>query len=114
MTYLAKAKGLPVSIHVGIHDGHTGAVPVSHSLWAFNVLAKANGKKSAVFTDAQIEEMVEKERVPAGLGLAKPEPEGKFPALLRRTAGAARITVFEGGHATDFATAVAWLAGFVR
>ncbi|MBL8174847.1 MAG: prolyl oligopeptidase family serine peptidase [Bryobacterales bacterium] len=114
LTYLAKAKGLPVSIHVGIHDGHSGSVPVSHSLWAFNVLAAANGKKSAMFGEDEIRHMVEREEVPAGMRLATPEPGGKFPALLRREAGAARITVFEGGHATDFATAVAWLASHVK
>lgn len=114
LTYLAKAKGLPVSIHVGIHDGHSGSVPVSHSLRAFNVLAKVNGKPDRVFREEDILHMVEREQVPASLALPNPEPEGKFTALLRRSAGPARITIFEGGHATDFQTAVSWLATHVK
>jgi dipeptidyl aminopeptidase/acylaminoacyl peptidase len=57
--HLAKAKGLPLSIHAGIHDGHKGAsVPVSQSLLAFNELAKANGEPGQVFTLSEIESMV--------------------------------------------------------
>jgi len=46
--WLERAKGLPVDIQSGIHDGHGGrAVPVDHSLRAFNGLAGANGHASA-------------------------------------------------------------------
>ncbi|MBS1827502.1 MAG: prolyl oligopeptidase family serine peptidase [Acidobacteria bacterium] len=114
LTYLAKAKGLPISIHVGIHDGHTGAVPVPHSFWAFNTLAIANGKQDAVFQEQEIRHMAEQQQVPASIALPTPQPNGKFPTLLQRSAGTARIVIFEGGHATDFITAAAWLAQFRR
>ncbi len=114
LTHLSKAKGLPISIHAGIHDGHAGSVPVSHSLWAFNVLAKANGKPAMAFSDDEIRYMADREQVPSAIALPQPQPEGKFPALLRRSAGSARITIFEGGHATDFLTAVSWLADHVK
>ncbi|NQT52694.1 prolyl oligopeptidase family serine peptidase, partial [bacterium] len=39
LLHLAAAKGLPLDLNAGIHDGHTGSVPVSHTLRAFNVLA---------------------------------------------------------------------------
>src|SRR5699024_8470205 len=41
--HLSRAAGLPIDLNAGVHDGHTGSVPVAHTLRAFNVLAKANG-----------------------------------------------------------------------
>ena len=42
--FLASAKGTPIHIDAGIHDGHErNAVPLRQSLEAFNALAKANG-----------------------------------------------------------------------
>ena len=39
---LSAAKGLPIDINAGVHDGHGGrSVPIDHSLKAFNVLAEA-------------------------------------------------------------------------
>jgi len=52
---LDQAKGLPIDINAGIHDGHKGSVPISHSLNAFNVLARANGKPEQALADKQIE-----------------------------------------------------------
>jgi dipeptidyl aminopeptidase/acylaminoacyl peptidase len=37
VTYLHNAVNLPLDINAGITDGHTGSVPVSHSLRAFNL-----------------------------------------------------------------------------
>ena len=108
LPYLKQAKGLPIDIQTGIHDGHTGSVPVSHSLLAFNVLAAANGRREASFTEAEITYMVQNETVPPGT--AEPPGEARrTPILLRRAAGPARITVFEGGHETDFPAAYLWL-----
>ena len=96
---LRRAKGLPISIHVGIHDGHRGSVPVSHSLRAFNELAKANGHAGQVFSDDDIRQITEHEMIPAGLQTQTPTQSptqgGKFRTLLHRTAGPAAITVFE-------------------
>ena len=33
--HLAKAADVPLDINTGIHDGHTGSVPVSQSIEAF-------------------------------------------------------------------------------
>jgi dipeptidyl aminopeptidase/acylaminoacyl peptidase len=108
---LHRAKGLPISIHTGIHDGHTGSVPVSHSLRAFNELAKANGQAGRIFSDEDIRQITDTQTIPARLQHEKPALDGgKFPILLKRTAGPVSITIFEGGHATDFPTAIRWLA----
>lgn len=108
---LAAAKGLPVDINAGIHDGHTGSVPISHSLRAFNVLAKANGYSDRQIAEADIARMTREQQVPATLaaGAAK-DPERKMAVLLRREAGPARITIFEGGHDAEISAAVDWLA----
>lgn len=106
---LAKAKGLPIAIEAGIHDGHKGSVPVSHSLRAFNVLAKANGYSKQVIAESDIEAITTQEQIP--LSLQKNwgnHPERKFPTLFHREAGPASVTIFEGGHEMDFATAFRW------
>jgi hypothetical protein len=110
--HLERAKGLPISIHVGIHDGHKGAVPVSHSLRAFNELANANGYADRVFSKDDINQLTNEEVIPNHLCKEFPVPlaNGKFATLYRRTAGPVAITIFEGGHATDFPTAMTWLA----
>lgn len=113
---LEKAKGLPLDIEVGIHDGHKGAsVPVRHSLRAFNRLAEANGHRGAMISDADIALITAEERLPEALAKDKvDEPGRKHPILFRRSAGPARLTIFEGGHTTDFPTAIRWLAEHSR
>jgi len=107
LPYLHQAKGLPIDIQTGIHDGHTGSVPISHSLRAFNALAAANGKPAAAFTDAEIDALTTSRRLPAN-SLAPPTETRRTPILLRRNAGPARFTLFEGGHETDFPAAYLW------
>jgi len=112
LSQLGAAKGIPISIHVGIHDGHKGAVPVSHSLRAFNELANANGHAGRMLSEADIDVITKQEKIPEHL-LKEPLLPGegnRFPTLFHRTAGPVSITIFEGGHATDFPTAMKWLA----
>jgi len=109
--WLHQAAGLPIDINAGIHDGHTGSVPVSQSLVAFNVLADANGRADARLTDDQIRRFVADRAVPQELrSETVDEPERKHEVLFRRIAGPARVTIFEGGHEIDVPTAFAWLA----
>lgn len=110
--HLAAAKGLPVDINAGIHDGHSGSsVPVSHSLFAWNVLAAANGHKDRQVTTQEIEFMVRQERVPEALAATvQADPTRKKAVLFRREAGPARITIFDGGHEIEVDAALDWLA----
>jgi dipeptidyl aminopeptidase/acylaminoacyl peptidase len=109
--FLANAKGLPVSIEAGVHDGHRGSVPVSHSLRAFNELARANGHPNQAFAESEIEFITAKAQIPERIaGQRSAQDAGrKHKVLLRRSAGPARVTIFDGGHETDFATAIRWL-----
>lgn len=107
LTHLAAARGLPLDINAGIRDGHTGSVPISHSLRAFNVLADPADRLS----EEQIGYFVEKAEVPPDLPKAEPDPDyGKSAPLFRRTSGQARVTIFRGGHAIVSDAALRWLA----
>jgi hypothetical protein len=105
--HLAAAKGVPLDINTGIHDGHTGSVPVSHSLRAFNVLA-AQEKKVSV---GDIDFMVRERKIPAALTTeTQADPERQKAVLFRRASGNARVTVFEGGHDSESSAGVLWLS----
>ena len=105
--HLAVAKGVPLDINTGIHDGHTGSVPVSQSLHAFNVLAAADKQVSV----ADIDFMVREQKIPAALaGETQIDPERQKPTLFRRSSGNARVTVFEGGHDSEPSAALEWLS----
>ena len=97
---------LPVDIQTGIQDGHTGSVPVSHSLRAFNELAAPADR----IAEADIESIDSNAKIPAKLAASIDEPRLK-KVLLRRVSGNARVTIFDGGHEADFPTAVRWLEG---
>ena len=105
--HLAAAKGVPLDINTGIHDGHTGSVPVSHSLLAFNVLA-APDKQVPV---ADIDFMVREQKIPTALATeTQIDPERQKATLFRRASGNARVTVFEGGHDSEPTAALEWLS----
>lgn len=109
--HFARAEGVPIDIQAGIRDGHEGSVPVSHALRAFNVLAEANGQPGRALSAADIGFITTEARLPERLAAERvDEPERKRAVLFRRTAGPVRITLFDGGHESDFATALRWLA----
>lgn len=96
--YMAGARNLPLDIAAGVHDGHKGSVPIRQSLEAFNAVAKAVGGESV--TEAEIEQL---SRPDGHLEHPKPSDQVEDPVFgraiyLRRTAGKARVTIFEGGH----------------
>ena len=108
ITHLSNAKDVALEIAAGRHDGHKGSVPISHSLRAFNEIAKA------IDVDTISEDEIEQMSRPDGhLDAPTDTDRVSDPAygkeiFLRRTAGNARVTIFEGGH-TGIATAtVAW------
>lgn len=107
-TYLPRARGVSLDINAGIHDGYTGSVPVSHTLNAFNLVARESDRLSA----EQIEHFTKKQEVPTELK-AEAETDGAYGAkkvLFRRQSGTVRVTIFEGGHEIIPDAALAWLA----
>ena len=103
----ARAAGTHVDICTGIHDGHSGSVPVSHAIEAFNALADAGDAIGA----EDMARIVEGEAIPPHLAFAGSDPffAGK-PVLLRRESANARLTIFDAGHAGNYAASVDWFS----
>jgi len=108
--HLGAARGVPLDINAGIHDGHTGSVPINHALDAFNVLATANGRPDLRIDPELIEQMTREQKVPAVLqGIPEEEPGRSHAVLFQRAAGPARVTLFDGGHEIEVRAALDWL-----
>ena len=109
LTWLGKAKlaGVNLDINTGINDGHSGSVPISHTLLAFNAVADPTDRIS----DADIAHMVEKSEVPTHLRKKLSDRTyGPRIPLMRKISGAARVTIFQGGHEIVPTAALTWLS----
>ena len=108
VTYLERARGVPIDINHGIRDGRSSAdpVPVSQSLIAFNLLAAPLDR----FTDEQIAYFTREARVPPTLVSETTDPSyGGLKILFRRQSENVRITVFDGAHDKNTEAAFRWL-----
>jgi parallel beta-helix repeat protein len=111
LSFLTQAKGLPIDINAGIHDGHDGSVPISHSISAFNALAAPGD----VIDAANIAMFVDSARVPDAFKNSRPDPYyGDNAVLLRRESNNARLTIFDGGHEILPNAALHWLQKQVK
>lgn len=107
--FLQQAAGLPLDINAGVKDGKTGSVPIHHSLRAFNVVAAAGNYPT--IPESEMDLLWERGR------LSEPQPGDETPdpsygrdILLRRQAGAARVTIFDGTHEALPGAACEWLS----
>lgn len=107
LSWLAGAKDLALDISTGIHDGHTGSVPVGQTINAFNLLARPQDRCS----EAEIDFINLHEAVPANFPVPAADPAfGDIQIHLRRQSNRVRVTVFEGGHTLLPGIGMAWLA----
>ena len=98
---------IPLDISTGIHDGHTGSVPVYHAFRAFNSIAAEKDRIS----DSEIDFIVKNQEIPETLISAEKYPEwGGRKIHFRRTSGNVRLTIFEGGHDLLHAAGINWLS----
>jgi CubicO group peptidase (beta-lactamase class C family) len=105
--WLLHAAAVPLDINAGIHDGHTGSVPIRHSLDAFNLLARPRHR----FAPDEIDFLVKEAKVPTHLTVDILDPAyGDKRPLLRRESRAVRLTIFDGGHEIVPQPALEWLA----
>lgn len=101
---IVKAKDVPLDLNAGIRDGHTGSVPIHHTLDVFNVIAQQH--------DAPLIDFKTIERLSRG---GHPESSEAYDPTyartiyLRRAAGPSRVTIFDGGHEDISDAALAWL-----
>ncbi len=106
--HLQNAKGVPISIWAGVEDGHTGSVPVSHSLRAFNVLAETQGDLPV--SDLEIMQLSLHKRLKAPQASDRVENVVLGRKIyLHRTSGRSVVTIFEGGHESIPEAAFEWL-----
>ena len=108
VTHLAGARDVAIDFAAGIRDGHDGSVPIRHSIEAFNLIARARGE--SVVSQEEIEQL----SVRGGrLESPKAQDLGFDPTFgrdhfLRRRAGNARLTIFDGDHEGIATAAMAW------
>ena len=108
INFLRHAAKLPIDLLAGVEDGHTGSVPIRHSLDAFNEIAKANG--TPVISETEIEQLSRRD---GRLTQPRPSDQGFDPDLgrkyfLRRHSNQARATIFAGGHESVAQATIAW------
>ena len=106
VSHLAWAKGVPVYIATGIHDGYKGSVPVSHALRGFNALAEDKDK----IPEDVIAEIVEKQAVPEDWSFKGKDPDYIVDIHLRKTSGNVCMTLFEGAHDILPSQGLNWLS----
>ena len=97
LTWLKAAAQVPLDINAGIYDGHRGSVPISHSLEAFNILAK----KADRISSENVRRFTSAPSVPDSMlrSIKHDSSYGeKRQPLWRATSNRARITIFNGGH----------------
>jgi len=106
---LANASGVPLDIAAGRFDGHDGApIPVWHSLAAFNVIAQAVGGSAVTAQEmAELARHDPRLESPTESDLVEDASFGR-KIFLRRYAGRARVTIFDGAHEGIPSAAIAW------
>lgn len=107
LTWIRNASELPLDINAGIHDGHTGSVPVSQAIDAYNILAETKDKIAV----KDMDHIVNREEIPGYLAAEEDDPAfGSHTVLLRKRSGRVRLTIFEGSHDLLPFPALTWLA----
>lgn len=107
LTWLGRAKAVPLDINHGIHDGRSGSVPFRHSLLAFNQVAAEADR----LPELDIASYYATQQRPATW--PAPEIDPVYATKLvrfRKVSGNTRVTIFEGGHEILYAPSLNWLA----
>ena len=108
-TFLRKANSIALDIAAGIHDGHTGSVPITHSILAFNLIAKANKQPGVSKEEIKLlSTPTGRLTNPLDSDMETDEALGR-DIHMRRYAGNSRLTIFEGGHEGISSAAISWL-----
>ena len=107
--HLQRVADLPVSIWAGVEDGHTGSVPIRHSLTAFNAIAGAHG--DPLISETEMRELSTLKRLSSPLTSDRERDQTPGKSIfLRRYSGESMITIFDGGHESHPDVAFEWLS----
>lgn len=111
--HLQNVGTLPVELCAGVRDGHSGSVPIMHSLRAFNVIARAADTEP--ISEEEISQLWKSGK------LANPRPTDSAADKgygreihLRRASNLSRVTIFDGGHEGFPVPACDWLSRHKR
>jgi len=107
--HLGNATPVPLDLSAGVHDGHTGSVPIHHTIDAFNAVAAKLGAPTV--SQSRINALSQ-ELIPPVPPVIDPQYERRIH--LRERAGLARVTIFEGGHEGLVESACTWLGQHYR
>jgi len=107
--HLKKTGTLRIDLNAGVKDGHAGSVPIFQTMRAFNVIAKANKKQT--ISENEMNQLWDNGflKTPTASDLAEDKTYTR-KIYLQRSAGPARVTIFEGGHESLPQTACQWLS----
>ena len=106
--HLSKVDDLPVSLWAGVEDGHSGSVPIRHSLAAFNAIAEAHGDPR--ISEQEISELSTQKQLTSPQASDQEQNESLGAAIfLHRQSGPSCITIFAGGHESHPDAALEWL-----
>jgi pimeloyl-ACP methyl ester carboxylesterase len=106
LSWLAGAGAVNLDINAGVHDGRSGSVPFSQSLYAFDAVAAGEDRMGAEV----IEKFYQDRQAPAGNGVSSRELYGEHTPLFVKSSGNTRVTIFDGGHEIVHGAALNWLA----
>lgn len=92
-----KRKNSPLNIYVGVHDGYTGSVPISHSIHFYNkLLTDFKVKDKSLFVSTEdAATLLKTQTFPAS---NTPKMLGDRVILYQKSAKHIQLIVFEGTH----------------
>lgn len=98
INWLTKPRsGATLRLYAGVKDGHTGSVPITHSIDYFNRFVKLSGRQ-----ESQISQDDRRQLLAAGSGLGEQRKSVGLIAdrsiLYQKVTPEVSITIFDGGH----------------
>lgn len=95
-TPTGKLQSSTLNLFAGIHDGYTGSVPITQSLFFYNKMVKDHGLSDAYLISDEAMHYMLRTRLspesPPGDSL------GSQPILFQRATQSMRVGIFDGGH----------------
>lgn len=107
--YLEPTVSVPIDINAGINDGHSGSVPISHSIEAFNAIVEVEQRVD----DDTLRRLIDRN---VDLSWATKDKSYGVEIHFRRFSadGTKRLTIFDGGHEDIPSASIEWFARYAK